>query len=175
VKRIAIVDRNPEIYRSGLQDRFPEIEFKSFDMQPDRREKLQARRLGRVRRQAGGDPSDVFQTAVACSSVKWLHVGGVGHDHLGPRAANAWDQRRWELLLGSVYPSHDRHQLNARRTRIEFAHAFPVANVIQREKTSRVGWRWMIVQQSAQSNKQLMTFHICWHSITQGAVIGGCS
>jgi hypothetical protein len=32
VKRIAIVDRNPEIYRSGLQDRFPEIEFKSFDM-----------------------------------------------------------------------------------------------------------------------------------------------
>jgi hypothetical protein len=38
VKRIVIVDRNPEIYRSGLQDRFPEIEFKSFDMQPDRRE-----------------------------------------------------------------------------------------------------------------------------------------
>src|SRR5262249_8836123 len=79
-------DRNPEIYRSGLQDRFPEIEFKSFDTQPDRRGELQAWQpevVFAVKR--GGDPSDVFQAAVACSSVKWLHVGGGGDGPRGPR------------------------------------------------------------------------------------------
>src|SRR5262249_17151814 len=33
----------------------------------------------------------------------------------------------------------------------------------------------VVVQQTAQSNKQLMSLRICWHPITQGAVIGGCS
>jgi len=37
VTRIAVVDRNPEISQSGLQGRFPEIEIKPFEAQPDRR------------------------------------------------------------------------------------------------------------------------------------------
>jgi phosphoglycerate dehydrogenase-like enzyme len=102
--RVAVVDRHPELYLETLKGRFSQVDFRSFDPRRDCRSELGAWRpevVFAVKR--GADPADAFQAAVSCPSVRWLHVGGVGYDHLG-----RWDAGRVTVTnsAGVLAPFH---------------------------------------------------------------------
>ena len=89
-RRVAIIDRHPEFYLDALQRRFANIEFRTFDPTAGEHEAFEAwspSAAFTVRR--GTDPVGLFQAAVGCRSLEWLHVGGAGYEHLG-----AWDEKR---------------------------------------------------------------------------------
>jgi phosphoglycerate dehydrogenase-like enzyme len=102
--RIAILDRHPEFHLDDLRRQFGDVEFKPFDPRRDCREALEAWRPDAVfALKRGADPADAFRAAVNCASVRWMHLGGVGYDHLG-----TWDDARVTVTnsAGVLAPFH---------------------------------------------------------------------
>lgn len=91
--KVLILHDRPEIYIDGLKARFPDLVFETCSEAGAVAETVEAVQPSvAFSVKCKGLPGPIHRPIMQCRSLRWIHVGGAGIEHLG-----SWDPRRLSL------------------------------------------------------------------------------
>ncbi len=92
-EKVLILHDRPEIYVDGLSARFPDLLFETCTRAEDVAATVEAfQPVICLSLKCEGLPGPAHRPIMQCSSIRWIHVGGAGIEHLG-----SWDPARVTL------------------------------------------------------------------------------